>query len=362
MDSVIYFPLLQISRLGTFCWIKWEKELQGHILVTNYMVKYRKCGTDHQYVKRVDSDKYRLSLRGSKQGKPYDIEVIPCCGDLVQGPSSTTKVQNVKTDSYHSSVRENIAVLSDGRIVGTDPEAGKIVFGSGRNSHAIECLDWSPGGVATTSDDRILVSDMENDSIRVIDGHGETLEVYDRGKDGESFQCPWDVATDEKDNIYVLDNLSVQMLDRNGNFQKLVLGDLPGNIGGFATMLGRLAITDKDTNTCDLYTTDGKRILSLPKEGDKLYGPSGVAMDDGGNVYVVDSSTIIRKYGRNGDAVGSMKAHWKQGAFTPGAIAWSQSRGLVASDVDRDICWEVAPDDLKECSGPEQYTVKISSA
>ncbi len=295
--------------------------------------------------------------------KPYDIEVIPCCGDIVHGPPTTTKVKNITADdTANAPVRGEIAALADGTIVGTDSNAEKIVFGSSKKRHVVECQDWSPGGATVTTDGRLLVADMENDSIRVIDGRGETLDMYQYGRDGEPFQCPWDVATDENDNIYVLDNLSVQMLDRNGKFQQEVLRDLPGAIGGFAARLGRLAITDQDTNTCELYTTDGKHIMTLPTGDKKLYEACGVAMDDEGNIYVVDSNKLVRKYDRNGDSLGSMKAHWNQGAFSPGSILWSRDRGLVMSDIDRDVIWGIAPDDLKDCTSREQHSAKIINA
>ncbi len=346
----------------TVCYIHWKEEYQGHILVTDYMVKYRKSSTGPQFKKRVDRNNHSLFLRGSRKGKPYDIEVLPCCGEHVEGPSAMAEVKNCEADAVPEiPMREKIASLTDGTLVGTDPEAGTIIFGSGNTSHVVEFQEWSPGGVATTTDGKILVTDMENDSIRLIDQQGKTLEQYQSGKDGEPFQCPWDVATDEDDNIYVLDNLSVQMLDRNGKFQKQVLSDLPGNISGFAARDGRLAITDMVTKTCNVYTTDGDQILTLPTGDKVLYKPGGVAMDDNGNIYLVDDNRIIRKFDRNGDALGSMTAHNNQGGFNPGSILWAQDRGLVASDVRRDVIWGIAADDVEACSSPVQDSAKIIS-
>ncbi len=340
------------------CFISWKKELEGHILVTGYMVKYRRTGTDNHFQKRTNSERYFLLLRCSRLGKPYEIEVVPCCGHAVQGPSATADVGKISADGS-GDILEKIAVWADG-IVGTNPDAGKVVFfHSGKTRHIVEVQDWSPGGVVATSNGRILVADMEKDCIRVIDKQGKTLEVYQYGRNGEPFQCPWDVATDRDGNIYVVDNLSVQMLDRNGRFEKEVLTELQGNIGGFAVRMGVLAITDKDTNTCEVYTTDGKHTLTLPTDGKTMYAPDGVAIDDEGNIYVVDEKRMIRKYDREGASLGSLKAHWDQGAFTPGSITWSQDRGLVISDVKRDVIWGITPDSLKDCSSHDQECVKI---
>ncbi len=341
------------------CLIKWKNELEGHILVTGYVVNYRRTGTDRHFERRTNGKTNFLSLRGSRLGKPYEIEVIPCCGDIVRGPSATTDVRLISADdSLDNPVLKKIAILSDGTVLGTDPDAGKIVVARDKTRQIVECHDWSPGGVAATSDGRILVADMEKDCIRVIDKQGKTLDMHQYGRNGEPFQCPWDVATDEDDNIYVVDNLSVQMLDRNGIFQKEVLSDLQINVVGFAARMGLLAIADKDTNTCELYTTDGKHILTLPTDDKTLCAPDGVAIDDEGNIYIVDDKRV-RKYDREGASLGSMKAHWNQGAFNPGSIIWCRDRGLVISDVKRDVLWGISPDSLKDCVSHDKQSVKI---
>ncbi len=159
-----------------------------------------------------------------------------------------------------------------------------------------------------------------------------------------SFECPWDVAIDEQDNIYVLDNQSLHVLDRKGQCLETTSRDIPGNAGGIAVRENDLTILDMDRNTCQIYRSgssgDLRHVSSwmlIGRYAVEIKGSvRGVAMDHNENLYVTDPRKhSLDKYSPGRALLGRIQT----GQVYPGLLAWYPGHGLLTVDmVNKTVC------------------------
>jgi sugar lactone lactonase YvrE len=137
----------------------------------------------------------------------------------------------------------------------------------------------SPSGVAADSSGNVYVADTFNDTIRKITTPGGVVTTLAGSAAGSGsadgtgstarFNFPLGVAVDNAGNVYVGD-------EGNNTIRKITT---PGGV--VTTLAGSPGVTG---------STDGTGSAAL------FFGPSGVAVDGSGNVYVADSgNNTIRK-------------------------------------------------------------------
>jgi hypothetical protein len=141
-----------------------------------------------------------------------------------------------------------------------------------------------PYGVAVDGSGNLFVADWENDSIRKVGTNGIIVTVAGNGTDGysgdgglatnASLYRPSDVAVDGPGNLFIADsaNYCVRKVSTNG-----IITTVGGN-GSYG------------------YSGDGGAATNA-----RLAGPEGVAVDGSGNLYIADwGNGRIRKVGTNG--------------------------------------------------------------
>jgi hypothetical protein len=188
----------------------------------------------------------------------------------------------------------------------------------------------APCGVAVDSEGNVCVADRDNHMIRKITPAGEVTTVAgapgqwgsgsaDGAGSAARFSWPYGLAVDTSDNVYVADtaNHTIRKITPAGEVTTLAgtagyIGsdDGTGSAARFYYPSGvtvdsadNVYVADSESQTIRKITPAGevttlagsaREIGSDDGTGSaaRFYGPSGVAVDGGGNVYVADNHTI----------------------------------------------------------------------
>lgn len=160
---------------------------------------------------------------------------------------------------------------------------------SGDNGPVASALIDLPGGIWVDSTGNYFVSDSGNGRIRVVNNQtsaitvgGTTIQAGDiatiagggSGGDGgaaasATLALPWDVTEDASGNLYIVDQ-------GNNRIRKVTS---PTNGGTISTVAG---------NGSTGYSGDGGLATAAT-----LDGPSSVAFDTNGNMYIADSNNLV---------------------------------------------------------------------
>jgi streptogramin lyase len=203
-----------------------------------------------------------------------------------------------------------------------------------------------PFGVATDAQGNLFVADETNNRIRKIDSQGNVTTLAGNGTygyadgtggpDGSAeFNAPRGVGTDAQGNVYVADfnNNRIRKIDANGNVTTLAgdgeatYGDGTGGANGTAKFnhptgvatdaQGNAYVADYQNNRIRKIDTSGNVTTFAgngtagyadgaggPHGGAEFNGPTGVAVDAQGNVYVADfDNSRIRKIDALGNTI-----------------------------------------------------------
>jgi len=244
----------------------------------------------------------------------------------------------------------------------------------------------SPQSVSFDANGNLYISDYFNGRVRKVDKAGNITTVAGGGsggpvKDGgpatDQSLAPTGVTFDRGGNMYIADGYNLLKVDTNG-----IIRNVAGNGFAFEAGDGGLAINAKIgfpskiafDGSGNFYFADNMhnrirkvdasgRILAVAGNGDgaegfgggysgdggkatnaKLYAPSSVAVDRGGNLYIADSLNLrIRKVDKAGTITtfagnGSFAYSGDGGAATsasfvgPGALAFDSEGNLFVSD------------------------------
>jgi DNA-binding beta-propeller fold protein YncE len=236
----------------------------------------------------------------------------------------------------------------------------------------------SPSGVAVDRHGNTYVADTENDRIQKFGPGGGHLATWTsaRGIAG-AFRMPRAIAIDKDQRLYVSDQgRLIQLtgdgdgiaawlyeangiaLDNSGNiyltqaFQVLKLtstGDLIKTWGGFGTADGQFRgasgigvdsdyvyVADGGNSRVQKFTGDGHFISAWgSSQYPQFQGPSGLAIDGAGKIYVAANSQLwkfqasggfITRWGGAGVSAGEF------GPFSPGGIDVGTNGGVYAAD------------------------------
>ena len=162
---------------------------------------------------------------------------------------------------------------------------------SGDGGPAMSATFQGPMGVTVDDAGNIYIADMSANRIRKVDTNGMISTVAGNGVRGfsgdggpatsASLQSPTDVAVDDAGNLYIVDasNHRIRMVDTNGMISTVVGSNQVLNNGALIAFSG-----------------DGG-----PATEAILNGPTGMAIDASGNLYIADSSNNrIRMVDANG--------------------------------------------------------------
>ena len=234
-----------------------------------------------------------------------------------------------------------------------------IIAGNGRPGPATPGLatDSSllyPGGVAVDSSGNVYIADMYNNEVEKIDSSGNLSIIAGNGTAGRptpgtatdsALKAPSGVAVDQWGNVYIADqgNNMVEEVDTSGNLS-IIAGN--GTIGpptpGLATnsslsypqgvavdSSGNVYIADVGNNMVEeidnadnLSIIAGNGTMGPPTAGiatdSALSGPTGLAVDSMGNVYICDHyNNLIEEVDTSGDLT-IIAGNGRQGPPTPG--------------------------------------------
>ncbi len=179
---------LQVSGLIPFRRLTWRPPLRSRSLVTRYQVTYSKGDTEG-HEKWVTGDQRSLTFKCSARNDIHKIEVRPYCGQVVKGPGvmlpgkepgeirpkGPGEIRPGKEPQMHdySLVHFSMPLYEEEEeeeeedlTLPCTPAVPQIemsvqVLMDGRDS------DWQPGGIAVMSDGRLIITDMDNDCLRI---------------------------------------------------------------------------------------------------------------------------------------------------------------------------------------------------
>jgi DNA-binding beta-propeller fold protein YncE len=160
---------------------------------------------------------------------------------------------------------------------------------------------WGPRDVAIDAEGNIYVSDTGNKRVQVFSPDGQFLGQWGGfGVEDGQMDEPVGVVTDEEGNIYVADtwNQRVQKFDQDLTF----VTDWPitgwygqsvVNKPYLAAAADRVYVTDPEGYRVLVYDQSGEFVATFGEYGfdSKSFSlPTGIAVDRGGNIYVIDST------------------------------------------------------------------------
>ena len=188
----------------------------------------------------------------------------------------------------------------------------------------------NPWGIATNSSGQLIVGDIND--VKMFDPTGQFVEHFSLPNDNVKTKLDiWDVATGNKDNIYVL----VQCKKKTGSEEFVVYkfsntADLHHKFPVRGEGWARLIVTNSkvlvlrnfsvDCVDCvDVYDTDGLFVLSFGDE--TLENPWDITAANDGRVMVVDWDDCVHIFSEDGDHLDKFNL---QGSYRYTRIAFHQ--------------------------------------
>ena len=154
---------------------------------------------------------------------------------------------------------------------------------SGDNGPATAAMISMPTGVAVDSGNNVYITDFNNNRIRKVSASGTITTIAGSGKftfsgdNGSALSAgmdPFDIAVDNKSNLYVADRINnrIRRITTDGTISTVAGTGAPG------------------------YAGDGG-----PATSALLNFPTGIAVDNAGNLYIVDGANfVVRRVTANG--------------------------------------------------------------
>jgi len=196
----------------------------------------------------------------------------------------------------------------DAVIEPSDLPSFSLRWGSGNSSADGEF--YNPWGITTDSEGYVYVVDSRNHRIQKFTADGTYLTQWGSAGSGDGqFDWPNNIALDGVDNIYVLDrgNDRIQKFTTDGTY--LMQWNIFDTYSGWQNIAvdkinNYVYVTNLYEDSVQKFTTDGTYLTQWGSSGSgdgQFDFPTGIDVDDEGNVYVMDSGNDrIQKFSADG--------------------------------------------------------------
>jgi len=184
-------------------------------------------------------------------------------------------------------VRYDLNGRLDGTVVDFESQDARIELGPVR-----------PGGLAGEATGYLYVSDLTSDRLIVLNPlAGGWTPVGGYGSQQGRFRHPTGMAVSARGTVIVGDggNARLQALDSFGGYlRSFPLADVSrtGRVGVAVLPGGALAACESEFSRLTVFSSDGKLVARLTTRGSRpgeLDGPSALAVDRSGRLYVADT-------------------------------------------------------------------------
>ncbi len=236
-----------------------------------------------------------------------------------------------------------VAISSDGSVYVADPGYRVIKKFTSNGGFLLEWeQDLIPGvggdpiGIAVDSEGNLYVIPQSTGTVRKFTSDGEFISEFNGTTLEPAYlYAPIDVAVDRNGSVYTaLQNSGVQKFDKDGNYVASISITKEGLSGfryprGIAVDPGgQVYVMDGEDNRIQKFTGDGEFIShwSFANPGDA--SASDIATDNQGNIYVLWEG--VKKYTSEGAIIGSLKDGSGEEMIGVTAIAIDGSHVYVA--------------------------------
>lgn len=272
-------------------------------------------GGQSNRIRRVSADGKVETIAGSSEGFA-DGNALQAQFNTPSGIAIDNGGNIVIADTSNNRIRK---LSTDGTRVTTIAGSGVVGFKDGPGG---EAQFDGPIGVAVDSRGNVFVADAYNDSIRKIAKDGVVTTVAGTGSPGYSdgqandamFDTPSGIAVDKDGNVFVADtgNHAIRKINANGEVTTMAgrtdggspNGDVRLNhpVGISVTHDGFLFISDLESGRIVRITPEGESstyagsiagFVDSAGESARFNGPSSVAVDRQGILYVADSQNYL---------------------------------------------------------------------
>ena len=271
-------------------------------------------GGQSNRIRRVTVDGKVATIAGSSEGFA-DGNALQAKFNTPSGIAIDGGGNIVIADTANNRIRK---LSTDGTKVSTIAGSGVVGFKDGSPG---EAQFDGPIGVAVDRQGSILVADAYNDSIRKIAKDGAVTTVAGTGLPGlgdgqataATFDTPCGVAVDKDGNIFVADtgNHAVRRISAQGEVTTLA-GGADGTQAGEVRLNRPVGISVTHDGFLFISDEGSARIVRIAPNGEgrtyaggtpgfadsvgdyaRLSGPSGIAVDRQGVLYVADSQNYL---------------------------------------------------------------------
>ena len=212
-------------------------------------------------------------------------------------------------------------------------------FGEHGQGHKLK----NPCGIATNSSGQVIVGDRGDSKVKVFDSSGTFLKLFSLPNDDAHTKLDvLDVATDMKDNIYVLVRLRKRGAERyeRAVYELNNTADLQHTFPVRGRDWDRLTVTDSGKvlvlsryDVVSVYEADGEFVREFGE--DILKDAWDITAANDGRVMVVDcGESCVQLFSEHGDYLSKFKL---QGCYSWPRIAFHRaSEHVVVADIERE--------------------------
>ncbi|NOY06823.1 MAG: hypothetical protein GXO82_09375 [Chlorobi bacterium] len=244
----------------------------------------------------------------------------------------------VKTAQTQIDHLEYMTLLKD-NIVISNPIVGIVQWLNSIGEYTLEIAlqgqRSEPRGTAFLSDNSMLVVDGGENAIRMYNREAELERIF-----SGSLKDPRDIAVDEKDMIYVLDQEGVKVFDKFGKEQD------GSSAKGLFKNARHMLYTAKglyvsDERAAKVFLLDPQELSVLQELKEGFVHPAGMAFDEKTNdLYITDpGANVVIKYNKGGILEDYIDPVTINGFISPRCILVTDDR-IIVGDYERILIFQ----------------------